>query len=127
MIDRNMIICEPMRHEETMSWASWKNMSFPFHRSCEKRCLLVLQIMELKMCCLGDSLGRPQLWFSKLRISAERKQHIKKYRRKRTTVTLGILMTMNLQIKTCLNSHILLGFCLYKPLMLSVYLKTSKF
>ena len=72
MIDRNMIIFEPMRREETMSWASWKNMSFLFHRSCEKRCLLVLQIMELKMCCLGDSLGRPQLWFSKLRISAER-------------------------------------------------------
>ena len=32
------------------------------------------------------------LWFSKLRISAERKQHMKKYRSKRTTVTLGILM-----------------------------------
>ena len=95
-------------------------MSFLFHRSCEKRCLLDLQIMELKMCCLGDSLGRPQLWFSKLRISAERKQHMKKYRSKRTTVTLGILMTMNLQIKTCLYSHLLLGFCLYKLVILFI-------
>lgn len=127
MIDRNMIIFEPMRLEETMSGASGKNMSFLFHRSCEKRCLLVLQIMELKMCCLGDSLGRPQLWFSKLRISAERKQYMKKYGSKRTTVRLGILRTMNLQIKTCLNSHLLLGFCLYKPVILFVYLKTSKF
>lgn len=122
-----MIVFEPMRREETMSGASGKNMSFLFHRSCEKRCLLVLQIMELKMCCLEDSLGRPQLWFSKLRISAERKQHMKKYGSKRTTVRLGILMTMNLQIKTCLNSHLLLGFCLYKPVILFVYLKTSKF